>query len=140
MFKVGDVVRRKKDEQDSSWRFGNSPVTITAIASAEIRIKEDSDHWHWYIAEYFDLVKSYNQYPCIKEIPLQEVRREIQFGKLLESTFFTISPSDLNDNRVIIKDQSVGVYFNHYLSEQELRDTAAAFIAVADVLKENSRG
>lgn len=137
MFKLGDVVRRKKNHQNSRWGYEDKEVIVTNINKSEIKINSD---YRWFLAENFDLVERKNPYPCIKEILPQEARREIQFGKLLESTFFTISPSDLNDNRVIIKDQSVGVYFNHYLSEQELRNTAAAFIAVADVLKENSRG
>lgn len=135
MLKVGDVVRRKENYQNGPWGFGNKSVTITEVFHNLIRIKENSNHHGlWYVADYFDLIEKVNFYPCIKEIPPQEARKELIEGPLVKG----IQIERINP----LKDAVQLDFLEHsrIYDEKRLRETAAAFIAVADVLKENSRG
>lgn len=139
MFKVGDIVQRLKGHQVDNWDYGDKPLTInTVYDNGFLYFKEVVGIWD---SSKFKLVSQTEQsYPFIKEIPAQKAHREIQRGKLLDHSWFSVEPSDLADGRIILRDNSSGFAKNHYLSEKELRDTAAAFIAIADVLKENSHG
>jgi hypothetical protein len=125
-FKVGDRVRRINCNNGSFQKVGQED-TIIAVTDDYYKFRSGHSHISGDFCNY-DLVE--RVYPCIQEIPPSDRRRVIVSGKI-SNIFYTSGYLGIG-----ICVRMGGTYAE--MDSKDLREAAAGFIVLAEVLEENS--
>jgi hypothetical protein len=130
-FKKGDRVRRVGCPNTDDMPVGSEWIVIDESPYGDSLALEGFRNGHYKSSRtYFELVKpevTSPSYSCIKEIPAQAARTVIVSGGLTGK--FYINAVDRGQIQ-LVKTECSGTWWNAC----ELRDNAAAFIALADAL------
>jgi len=148
-FKVGDRVQFLRtdynDEPGDGWEIGSHGVVVGIINDYAVNVVrcnrnegEEFPHGYCFYFNELELVEDTSmptpEYSCIRVNPPVKPKREIIAGevKFDEGAKLEITPYDLNSSFVEVKTS-----YSRYFTAKALREAAALFTTLAEVLEEN---